>query len=163
MGGVYYFYDKFGNKQEIYRVSRNAWKTTFDGELTFKTRNGCYEYLKKNGITEEKCFETEKYKKDRMEIMRILNRCAVDSEITDFEISVSGKETLLIFKSGKNKFSFAYPKSGVVKHREIAYYGDYSKLINFVKRIENVKDIIETYSILFDGIVLIYKNAVKAA
>lgn len=163
MAGVYYFIDKYGNEQEIYRVSRNAWKTTFDEELTFKTHSGCYDYLKRNGLTEEKYFETEKYKKDKMEIMRIINRCAAYSKITDFEISISGKETLLIFKSGKNMFSFAYSESGIVKHREMAYYGDYRKLINFVKRIENIKDIIETYSVLFDGIVLIYKNAVKAA
>ena len=163
MGGVYYFVDKHGNKQKIYKLKPKVWKTSLDESLEFGSCKECYEFLFDNGFTEEKCFETEKYKKDRMEIMRILNRYAVDSKITDFEISVSGKETLLIFKSGNNMFSFAYPKSGVVKHREIAYYGDYSKLINFVKRVENIKDIIEAYSILFDRIVLIYKNAVKAA
>ena len=163
MGGVYYFDDNYGNRQTIYKLKPKIWKTTLDESLSFDSCKECYEFLVDNGFTKEKCFETEQYKRNRLEIIRIANKCAIDNSITDFEVSIVKGEVLLIFYSKNNMFSFKYYKNGVSKPDDILYTGKHNKLINFIKTIESIRKAIKTYSILFDGIVLIYKSAVRAA
>lgn len=163
MGGVYYFVDKHGNKQKIYKLKSKLWKTSLDENLEFDSCKECYEFLVDNGFTKEKCFETEQYKRNRLEIIRIANKCAIDNLITDFEINIVKGDILLIFYLRNNMFSFRYYGNGISKQDEILYAGSHDKLINFIKTIENVRKAIKTYSVLFDGIVLIYKSAVRAA
>ena len=49
MGGVYYFVDKYGNRQKIYKIQEGVWLNTIN-EKVFRSAKRCFEYLLKNNL-----------------------------------------------------------------------------------------------------------------
>lgn len=157
---IIYYEDRNGNPQKVIKVGNNAWMSTGSGSLVFRTAKECFRYLDVPSPEQDvkTTFEQQQFERNKKEVLRILSE-TVGINFTEFNISDFGDRVYFQIGYNKNYFQYIHKGKNAGNITEINYSGDYTLLSRIIEVIENT---IKNYKVVFDGLMVLYKNAVES-